>query len=91
MSIKAATLTSPVNPIDPLDIDGRLLALLVAVVEEQSITRAAEALARVWKAQRFSWWMTMRLHTFPDNIACSDAAGRSGGQASCCSSWCSTR
>ncbi|HEY8540286.1 MAG TPA: 4-hydroxybenzoate 3-monooxygenase [Steroidobacteraceae bacterium] len=24
------------------------------------------ALARVWKAQRFSWWMTMMLHTFPD-------------------------
>lgn len=32
------------NRIDPLDIDGRLLALLVAVVEEQSITRAAERL-----------------------------------------------
>lgn len=29
---------------DPLDVDGRLLALLVAVVEEQSITRAAERL-----------------------------------------------
>jgi 2-polyprenyl-6-methoxyphenol hydroxylase-like FAD-dependent oxidoreductase len=25
------------------------------------------ALARVWKAQRFSWWMTMLLHRFPDN------------------------
>lgn len=24
------------------------------------------ALARVWKAQRFSWWMTVMLHTFPD-------------------------
>lgn len=24
------------------------------------------ALARVWKAQRFSWWMTMLLHRFPD-------------------------
>ena len=24
------------------------------------------ALARVWKAERFSWWMTMLLHTFPD-------------------------
>ena len=23
-------------------------------------------LARVWKAQRFSWWMTTMLHTFPD-------------------------
>ncbi|MCP5144970.1 MAG: 4-hydroxybenzoate 3-monooxygenase [Gammaproteobacteria bacterium] len=28
-----------------------------------------KALARVWKAQRFSWWMTMALHKFPDNIA----------------------
>ena len=25
------------------------------------------ALARVWKAQRFSWWMTTLLHTFPDD------------------------
>lgn len=25
------------------------------------------ALARVWKGQRFSWWMTMLLHKFPDN------------------------
>ncbi len=27
-----------------------------------------KALARVWKAQRFSWWMTTMLHTFPDSI-----------------------
>jgi p-hydroxybenzoate 3-monooxygenase len=27
-----------------------------------------KALARVWKAQRFSWWMTSMLHTFPDSI-----------------------
>ena len=26
-----------------------------------------KALARVWKAQRFSWWMTMMLHRFPDH------------------------
>lgn len=26
-----------------------------------------KALARVWKGQRFSWWMTMLLHKFPDN------------------------
>lgn len=26
-----------------------------------------KALARVWKAQRFSWWMTMLLHTFPES------------------------
>jgi p-hydroxybenzoate 3-monooxygenase len=25
-----------------------------------------KALARVWKAQRFAWWMTTMLHTFPD-------------------------
>jgi p-hydroxybenzoate 3-monooxygenase len=25
------------------------------------------ALARVWKGQRFSWWMTMMLHRFPDS------------------------
>ena len=24
------------------------------------------ALARVWKAVRFSWWMTQVLHKFPD-------------------------
>jgi p-hydroxybenzoate 3-monooxygenase len=26
-----------------------------------------KALARIWKAQRFSWWMTTLLHTFPDS------------------------
>ncbi|WP_157021464.1 4-hydroxybenzoate 3-monooxygenase [Parasedimentitalea huanghaiensis] len=26
-----------------------------------------KALARVWKAQRFSWWMTNLLHRFPDS------------------------
>ena len=25
------------------------------------------ALRRIWKAERFSWWMTMLLHRFPDN------------------------
>ncbi|MDR2216270.1 MAG: 4-hydroxybenzoate 3-monooxygenase [Nevskiaceae bacterium] len=28
---------------------------------------SAKALKRIWKAQRFSWWMTTLLHTFPDN------------------------
>jgi p-hydroxybenzoate 3-monooxygenase len=27
---------------------------------------SATALRRVWKAQRFSWWMTSMLHVFPD-------------------------
>jgi p-hydroxybenzoate 3-monooxygenase len=31
-----------------------------------------KALARVWKAQRFSWWMTTLLHRFPDHIAYDD-------------------
>jgi p-hydroxybenzoate 3-monooxygenase len=26
------------------------------------------ALARIWKAQRFSWWMTTLLHNFPDSL-----------------------
>jgi len=29
-------------------------------------TYSAQALARVWKAVRFSWWMTTMLHRFPD-------------------------
>jgi p-hydroxybenzoate 3-monooxygenase len=28
---------------------------------------SAKALTRVWKAVRFSWWMTSMMHTFPDN------------------------
>jgi len=28
-----------------------------------------KALARVWKGQRFSWWMTMLLHRFPEQSA----------------------
>jgi len=31
-----------------------------------------KALARVWKAQRFSWWMTTMLHRFPANSAYED-------------------
>jgi len=27
---------------------------------------SGRALARVWKAVRFSWWMTSMLHKFPD-------------------------
>jgi p-hydroxybenzoate 3-monooxygenase len=27
---------------------------------------SARVLSRVWKAERFSWWMTSILHTFPD-------------------------
>ena len=28
---------------------------------------SATCLRRVWKAQRFSWWMTSLLHRFPDS------------------------
>ena len=30
---------------------------------------SAACVARVWKAQRFSWWMTSTLHRFPDESA----------------------
>ena len=30
------------------------------------------ALKRIWKAERFSWWMTMLLHRFPDRGAFGD-------------------
>ncbi|NUR12479.1 MAG: 4-hydroxybenzoate 3-monooxygenase, partial [Bradyrhizobium sp.] len=33
---------------------------------------SAKALARIWKAQRFSWWMTMLLHRFPDRVGYED-------------------
>jgi p-hydroxybenzoate 3-monooxygenase len=28
---------------------------------------SSRALARIWKAERFSWWMTMLLHRLPDD------------------------
>ena len=28
---------------------------------------SARALSRIWKAERFSWWMTNLLHSFPEN------------------------
>jgi p-hydroxybenzoate 3-monooxygenase len=30
---------------------------------------SATCLRRVWKAQRFSWWMTQIMHRFPDETA----------------------
>ena len=30
---------------------------------------SGKALARIWKAERFSWWMTNLLHVFPDASA----------------------
>ena len=38
--------------------------------DDSGLERYSEqALARVWKAQRFSWWMTNLLHTYPDQAA----------------------
>lgn len=38
--------------------------------DEGALDRYSEkALARVWKAIRFSWWMTTMLHRFPDQTA----------------------
>jgi len=38
--------------------------------DEQGLkTYSEKALRRVWKAERFSWWMTKLLHRFPDDSA----------------------
>ena len=37
---------------------------------------SARALARVWKAERFSWWMTSLLHRFPENEGFGDRIQR---------------
>jgi p-hydroxybenzoate 3-monooxygenase len=34
------------------------------------------ALARIWKAERFSWWMTQLLHRFPENEGFGDRIQR---------------
>jgi p-hydroxybenzoate 3-monooxygenase len=50
-----------------------LAPALVAHFREHSDTLlaawSATCLARVWKVQRFSWWMTALLHRFPDDCA----------------------
>ena len=37
--------------------------------EQALMDYSARALARVWKAERFSWWMTTLLHRFPEDGA----------------------
>jgi p-hydroxybenzoate 3-monooxygenase len=37
--------------------------------EKELETYSSRALARVWKAERFSWWMTRLLHRFPEEGA----------------------
>jgi p-hydroxybenzoate 3-monooxygenase len=36
---------------------------------EQLERYSATCLRRIWKVQRFSWWMTAMLHRFPDDGA----------------------
>ena len=50
-----------------------LYRILLAVYREGRHALAARyseiCLKRVWKAERFSWWMTSMLHRFPDTDA----------------------
>ena len=39
-------------------------------------TYSRRALARIWKAERFSWWMTSLLHRFPENAGFGDRIQR---------------
>jgi p-hydroxybenzoate 3-monooxygenase len=46
---------------------GRALAAFYATGKTDLLERySATALQRVWRSQRFSWWMTQTLHRFPD-------------------------
>lgn len=45
-------------------------ALAEALLEKSAAgidTYSSRALSRIWQAERFSWWMTSLLHTFPEN------------------------
>ncbi|MBW8640259.1 4-hydroxybenzoate 3-monooxygenase [Hoeflea sp. WL0058] len=47
-------------------------ALVAAIIEKDASGLdhySEKALARIWKAERFSWWMTTLLHHFPDDGA----------------------
>ncbi|HYD57881.1 MAG TPA: 4-hydroxybenzoate 3-monooxygenase [Burkholderiales bacterium] len=46
-----------------------LIAYYTEKSEKELDAYSARALARVWKAERFSWWMTRLLHQFPDEGA----------------------
>jgi p-hydroxybenzoate 3-monooxygenase len=49
---------------------GALAEALIEFYDERSSAGidgySARVLSRIWKAERFSWWMTSILHTFPD-------------------------
>ena len=45
-------------------------ALIEALVEKSNAgidAYSVRVLDRIWKSERFSWWMTSLLHTFPEN------------------------
>src|SRR5690606_14489718 len=47
-------------------------AIIEALVEKSSAGidhYSSHALAHIWKAERFSWWMTNLLHVFPHHTA----------------------
>lgn len=49
---------------------GRALRALLLHRDERLLEAYAETvLARIWKAQHFSWWMTSMLHLAPDASA----------------------
>jgi p-hydroxybenzoate 3-monooxygenase len=46
---------------------GKAIGAYYATGERARLDHYSEdALQRVWKSQRFSWWMTQTLHRFPD-------------------------
>ncbi len=53
-----------------------ILAFYRAGSAEELDAYPARALARIWKAQRFSWWMTTMLHNFGPSDAFQDKIGR---------------
>jgi len=44
-----------------------LIAYFKKADESGLAAYSEKALRRIWKAERFSWWMTMLLHRFPDD------------------------
>ena len=55
---------------DVLMLSRAIDRFLQASSETESLERYSETcLDRVWKAQRFSWWMTQILHRFPGELA----------------------
>ena len=62
--------------------DVRVLSRAIAAFYKNGATALLDSysetcLRRVWKAQRFSWWMTRLMHLFPEeNAVRPQAAGR---------------